>query len=270
MAEEKRASLAICYCNEKKMNTELLAKQIRISSLKMCHEAKASHIGSCLSCADILAVLYNEILQKDDKLIISKGHCAAAVYSVMHFSGRKGHGIAHSDLEEYSQDGSHLGGHVTCGKGDVEFSTGSLGHGLPVACGMAIANRKQRVFCLMGDGETNEGSVWEAARFASEQKLENLIVIIDNNKLQSFSKCNDKLNVKFDAFGWSIKVTSGHNIDRLKHTFMNLKEHHLHKPICVICHTVKGKGVSSMENSLDYHYKYPNDEELKLALEELK
>jgi transketolase len=163
-----------------------------------------------------------------------------------------------------------LGGHVTYGIAGVEFSTGALGHGLPVACGMAIANRKQRIFCLMGDGETNEGSVWEAARFASEQKLENLIVIIDNNKLQSFSECKDKLNVKFDAFGWHIKVTNGHNIDRLKHIFLNLKEHHLHKPICVICHAVKGKGVDYMENNLEWHYRYPSDAELKHAVAQLE
>lgn len=256
------------------MNTEQLAKQIRISSIKMCHDAKASHIGSCLSCADILAVLYNEILQKDDKLIISKGHCATAVYSAIVLSGYTNsidkHRLIYEDLDKYSVDDGELGGHVTYGIDGIEFSTGSLGHGLPVACGMALADRKKRVFCLMGDGETNEGSVWEATRFASEQKLDNLIVIIDNNKLQSFSKCNDKLNVKFDAFGWNIKVTSGHNIDRLRHTFTHLKEHHLHKPICVICHTVKGKGVSYMENSMDFHYKYPDDEQLKQALGELK
>lgn len=255
------------------MNTEQLAKQIRISSLKMCHDAKASHIGSCLSCADILAVLYNEILQKDDKLIISKGHCAAAVYSALYHSGKGRIGrncIKQSDLDFYSQNGEMLGGHVTFRIAGVEFSTGSLGHGLPIACGMALADRKKRIFCLMGDGETNEGSVWEAARFASEQKLDNLVVIIDNNKLQSFSKCNDKLNVKFDAFGWHIKVTSGHNIDRLRHTFLNLKEHHLHKPICVICHTVKGRGVDYMENNLEWHYRYPSDAEMKHAIAQLE
>lgn len=257
------------------MDTEVLAKKIRISSLKMCHDAKASHIGSCLSCADILAVLYNEILQPEDKLIVSKGHCAAAVYSAMHFSGRKGHGISQSDLDEYSQDGAHLGGHVTCGKGDIEVSTGSLGHGLAIGCGMAIAAervgyQKQRVFVLMGDGETNEGSVWEAARFASEQKLDNLIVIIDNNKLQSFSKCNDKLNTKFDAFGWSIKVVSGHNIARLSALLSNLRNHHLQKPKCIIAHTVKGKGVDFMENNNKYHYRYPSDSELKHAIAQLE
>jgi len=250
------------------MNTDQLAKQIRISSLKMCHDAKTSHIGSCLSCADILAVLYNEILQKDDKLIISKGHCAAAVYSAIVLSGYTNsidkHRLIYEDLDKYSVDDGELGGHVTYGIDGVEFSTGSLGHGLPVACGMALANRKQRIFCLMGDGETNEGSVWEAARFASEQKLDNLIVIIDNNKLQSFSKCNDKLNVKFDAFGWHIKVTNGNNVDRLSYVLSHLHNHHLHKPICVICHTVKGKGIKVIENTLLSHYINMNDMQYKL------
>lgn len=257
------------------MDTTQLAKQIRISSLKMCHDAKASHIGSCLSCADILAVLYNEILKEDDKLIISKGHCASAVYSVLRYMQGKRDlfmksVISQCDLDDYSQNGVMLGGHVTFGIAGVEVSTGSLGHGLPIACGMALADRKKRIFCLMGDGETNEGSVWEAARFASEQKLDNLIVIIDNNKLQSFSKCNDKLNVKFDAFGWQIKVTNGNNIDRLSYVLSHLHNHHLNKPKCIIAHTVKGKGVSFYENRLDSHYRYPSDEELKMALEELK
>jgi transketolase len=234
----------------------------------MCHDAKASHIGSCLSCADILAVLYNEILQKDDKLIISKGHCAAAVYSALFYSGKKG--VMGHDLDYYSKDGMKFGGHITYGIAGVEFSTGSLGHGLPVACGMALADRKKRVFCLMGDGETNEGSVWEAARFASEYKLDNLIVIIDNNKLQSFSECKDRLDSKFDAFGWATKTVNGHNIARLSVMLGSLRNHHLRKPKCIIAHTVKGKGISFMESDLAWHYKYPNDEELRTALEELK
>jgi transketolase len=162
-----------------------------------------------------------------------------------------------------------LGGHVTYGIAGVEFSTGSLGHGLPVACGMAIANRKQRVFCLMGDGETNEGSVWESARFASEQKLDNLIVIIDNNKLQSFSKCHDKLNVKFDAFGWSTKVVSGHNTARLSAVLSNLRNHHLQKPKCIIAHTVKGKGIKILEGTLLSHYISIDDLQYKLWMDEI-
>jgi transketolase len=249
------------------MQTEELARKIRISSLQMCHDAKTSHIGSCLSCADILAVLYNEILQKEDHLIVSKGHCAAAVYSVLMLCGSS---IKQEDLEHYSQDGAYLGGHVTFDKGGVEFSTGSLGHGLPVACGIALADRKQRVFCLMGDGETNEGSVWEAARFASEQKLDNLIVIIDNNKLQSFSECKDNLRDKFEAFGWMTKITDGNNVDRLSFALHHFKNHHFKKPKCIVAHTVKGKGVLFYEGRLDSHYKYPDDEELKIALEELE
>jgi transketolase len=250
-----------------------LARSIRKSSLQMCHDAKASHIGSCLSSADILAVLYGEILKDNDKLIISKGHCAAAVYSALYHSGKGRIGrncIKSCALEYYSGNGELLGGHVTHGISGVEFSTGSLGHGLPVACGMALSDRKQRVFCLMGDGETNEGSVWEACRFASEQKLDNLIVIIDNNKLQSFSECKDNLSVKFEAFGWQVRKVSGHNIPMLSGALSHLRNHHFRKPKCIIAQTIKGKGVKAMENKLEWHYKYPNDEELKIALGELK
>ncbi len=264
------------------MNTIQLAKQIRISSLKMCHDAKASHIGSCLSVADILAVLYNEILEGSDKLIISKGHCASAVYSAIYLSEQfwmpeiNDKLISQCNLDAYSQNGGMLGGHVTFGVAGVEFSTGSLGHGLPVACGMAIANRKQRVFCLVGDGELNEGSCWEAIMFASAQKLSNLFLIVDYNGLQSFSETKDmlgsigRLRIKFDAFDWATLIVSGHNIPRLSSAFKNMRNHHLNKPKCIICHTVKGKGVSYMESDLSWHYRYPNDEQIKQALEEVE
>jgi len=248
------------------MDTKELARQIRISSLKMCHNAKASHIGSCLSCADILAVLYNEVLKQDDKLIVSKGHCAAAVYSALSLTGHK---VTAEMLDDYCQDGAKLSGHVTYGVDGVEFSTGSLGHGLPVACGMALANRSQKVFCLMGDGETNEGSVWESARFASEYKLSNLVALIDNNELQSFSQCGDDLGAKFSSFGWRIYKLDGHNIDMLSKILNIVRDLDTDKPKCVICKTVKGKGVSFYESRLDSHYRYPNDKELKLALEGL-
>lgn len=255
------------------MNTIQLAKQIRISSLKMCHDAKASHIGSCLSVADILAVLYNEILQKEDKLIISKGHTASAVYSVIKLCGGA---ITQEDLDNYSKDGAYLGGHVTFDKCGVEFSTGSLGHGLPVACGMAIGNRKQRVFCIVGDGELNEGSCWEAIMFASAQELSNLVLVVDYNGLQSFSETRDMLGsiegltAKFDAFGWTVLLASGHNVPNLSSVLKILCNNNLDKPKCIVCHTVKGKGVSFMENDLSWHYRYPNNDEIKLALDELK
>ena len=144
------------------MTSEELAKKIRIHALTMCHKAKASHIGSCLSCADILAVLYNEILQENDRLIISKGHCAAAVYAVLAEMGK----IPIEWLDRYYQDGAELLGLVSHHAPGVELSTGSLGHGLNVACGMAMA-KQGRVFVLLSDGECNEGSTWEAALFAA-------------------------------------------------------------------------------------------------------
>jgi len=261
------------------MDTEQLAKLIRISSLKMCYSAKASHIGSCLSCADILAVLYNEILKENDKLIVSKGHCAAALYSAIYYSGQakfgiKDDAISEHDLKDYCQEGERLGGLISHHVPGVELSTGSLGHGLSVACGMALV-RKGRVFCLLSDGELNEGSVWEAIMFATHHKLDNLILIIDNNGLQSMGNSKNIINMnsilkKFEAFGWMTKTTNGNSIPRLSASLSHLRNHHFKQPKCIIADTIKGKGVSFMENRLEWHYRYPNDEELKLALGELE
>lgn len=253
------------------MNTEELAKLIRVNSLKMCHSAKASHIGSCLSCADILAVLYNEVLKKEDKLIVSKGHCAAALYTALWAT--KGR-ISDKWIEDYCKDGSHLHGLISHHVPDVELSTGSLGHGLSVACGMALV-RKGRVFCLLSDGELNEGSVWEAIMFASHHKLDNLVLIIDNNGLQSMGKSKNIINMrsilkKFEAFGWITKITNGNNIPRLSATLGNLRNHHFRQPKCIIADTVKGKGISFMQNKIEWHYRYPNDAELNQALGELE
>lgn len=252
------------------MNTEDLAKLIRVNSLKMCHSAKASHIGSCLSCADILAVLYNEILKEHDKLIVSKGHCAAALYSALWATKDK---IPNDWIADYCKDGSHLHGLISHHVPDVELSTGSLGHGLSVACGMALV-RKGRIFCLLSDGELNEGSVWEAIMFASHHKLDNLILIIDNNGLQSMGKSKNIINMnsiskKFEAFGWITKITNGNSVPRLSATLSHLRNHHFRQPKCIIADTIKGKGVSFMENKKEWHYRFTNDEEYMEALGEL-
>ena len=248
------------------MTSQELAKQIRISSLKMCNKAKASHIGGCLSCADILAVLYNEVLTDNDKLIISKGHCAAAVYSVLALTGK----IPTEWLDGYCQDGAKLGGHVTYGVPGVEVSTGSLGHGLSIGCGMAIADKSKRVFVLLSDGELNEGSVWEAAMFAAANGLYNLITIVDYNNLQSFCWADNivpDVVVKWGSFRWiTCELSGGDEYDTIPTVCAKAYRH----PTCIIVHTIKGNGVSFMENRLEWHYKYPDDEELKLALGELK
>jgi len=255
------------------MNTKELAKQIRISSLKMCHKAKASHIGGCLSCADILAVLYNDILKNDDRLIISKGHCAAAVYSALALTGK----IPMEWLDRYCEDGAELGGHVTYGVPRVEVSTGSLGHGLSIGCGMALADRKQRVFVLMSDGEFDEGSVWESVRFAGKQDfIGNLVVIIDANELKSFSEepyihhyMWGSLERSIYSFQWGTCEVDGHDLFSWKHLSKSINKYSGHSPQVIIARTVKGKGVSFMEGKLEWHYKYPNDEELNQALKEL-
>lgn len=250
------------------MTTEELAKQIRISSLKMCHKAKTSHIGGCLSCADILAVLYNDILKTDDKLIISKGHCAAAIYSVLALTGK----IPMEWIDRYCQDGAELGGHITHEINGIEVSTGSLGHGLSIACGMALVDRNRNIFVLLSDGECDEGSTWEAIDFASNNSLHNLIAIIDYNGWKSFSEAQPikTLQKKLLAFGWYTMIVDGHNLDNLKHRLIYSLHVTDFSPTCIIAKTVKGKGVSFLENKLESHYKTPSDEELRLALKGLR
>jgi len=252
------------------MTSKELAKRIRIHALNMCHDAKASHIGGCLSSADILAVLYNEILTENDRLIVSKGHCAAAVYAALAEMGK----IPMEWLNDYCQDGAKLGGHVTYGVPGVEVSTGALGHGLNIGCGMAMAGQG-RVYVLMSDGEMNEGSTWEAALFALRHHLGNLIIIIDYNKIQSFGNTTEVMHIsplgsKWQAFNWDVyEVEDGHDLGQLQRT-IGVIPREAYLPNCVICNTVKGKGVSCMENKLEWHYKYPNDDELILALGELE
>ena len=215
-------------------------------------------------------MLYNEILQEGDRLIISKGHCAAAVYAVLAEMGK----IPMEWLGRYCQDGAELGGHVTYGVPGVEVSTGSLGHGLNIACGMAIS-KQGRVFVILSDGECDEGSTWEAALFASHHKLGNLIAIIDYNKLQSFGTTEEVLYLgnlasKWRAFNWDIyEVKDGHDLGQLQRS-IGVIPHNAYLPSCVIAHTIKGKGISFMEHVLAWHYKHPSDDELGLALEELE
>lgn len=261
-----------------------LAKAIRIASLKMTHHAKSPHVGSCLSIADILAVLYSQVLRVDadrpgwrdrDRFILSKGHASAALYATLALRGF----FPTQWLEEYCDDGSFLGGHVTHHNiPGVEVSTGSLGHGLSIACGMALAakrdNRPYRVFCLMSDGECDEGSVWEAALFAGHHQLDNLTVIIDYNRIQSLGSTEDILNLcpiggKWESFRWSVARISGHLIHSLLETFSMLP-FETGKPSVIVAWTIKGQGVSFMENKLEWHYRSPNDKQLADAIAEIE
>jgi len=258
--------------------TRTLARKIRIHSLEMTNRGHTSHIGSCLSCADILAVLYSQVMkykaeepewENRDRFILSKGHAGAALYGT----------LAECDffpvdvLNSYHQSGSMLTGHASHKLPGVEVSTGSLGHGLPIGCGMALAT-KSRIFVLLSDGDLNEGSTWEAIMFAGQHKLRNLTAIVDYNGLQAMGKPKKILNMKPVAkkvmdFGWRAKYINGHNLALLQSTLLDTPKWE-RKPTCIIANTVKGKGVSFMENRVEWHYRSPSDEELERALQEIR
>ncbi len=261
-----------------------LAKKVRIHALKMANSGGGSHIGSALSIADILAVLYTEILHLDpknpkleqrDRFVLSKGHAGAALYATLAETGF----FPVSKLATHYQDGSDLCGHVSHkGIPGVEVSTGSLGHGLSLATGMALAakidQKKHRIFTLLSDGECDEGSTWEAVLFAAHHHLDNLIAIIDYNKIQSLDTVADTLELepladKWRSFGWQVQEVDGHNHQQLQSGLSALPLES-DCPSVIICHTVKGKGVSFMENTVLWHYRVPRGEEFAAALQELE
>lgn len=265
------------------MNSTELAWRIRRDAIDMVHSSHASHIGSVLSIVDILAVLYTSVLNinkftidspKRDRFILSKGHAGVALYSTLAELGF----FDKSVLKTYYLDGSILSGHISHKnvKG-VELSTGSLGHGIAVACGMALYSKIHRegfkVFTVVGDGELNEGSVWETAINAPQMKLDNFTVIIDRNKMQAMGNCNDIINLdpiedKWSSLGWYVvNVSNGHDHQQLLHAFNSFKED---KPRCIIANTIKGKGISFMENNIIWHYKDPQGDFYTKALEELE
>ncbi len=260
-----------------------LARTIRIRTLQMTHRAKSSHIGTCFSMADLLAVLYGRVLQVDparpdlpgrDRFVLSKGHGCAALYAVLAERGF----FPTPWLDRFYQDGSTLWGHATHhGVPGVEVSTGSLGHGLSLACGMALAGKHDghswRVFALLSDGECDEGSTWEGALFAPHHGLDNLVVIVDYNKIQSFGTVKQVLDLepfadKWRAFGWAVREIDGHAIETVVEVCERLPFER-GRPSCLIAHTVKGKGVSFMEGDLLWHYRAPDADELRRALQEL-
>ncbi len=260
-----------------------LARTLRSHSLRMISQAKTSHIGSCLSMADILAVLYGRILHIDpkrpawpdrDRLIVSKGHAAAVTYAAVAEAGF----IARERLDEYARNGGQLYGHVThVGVPGIEFSSGSLGHGLPVGTGMALTGKRAgaawRVFVVMSDGECDEGSNWEAILFAGHHQLDNLTIVIDYNKIQSLDWVEKTLKLeplgdKFRAFGWGVREVDGHDVTKLSAALEALPLE-AGKPNAIIAHTVKGKGVSWMEGKVLWHYRPPTPDELVTALAEV-
>ena len=248
-----------------------LARLSRISALRMVSAAKAAHIGSSLSVVDILSVIYCEIKQENDVVIVSKGHAAGGTYAVLAHLGH----LSMNSIDSYGTNGSTLGGHVThSGNPAVRLSTGSLGHGLPYGLGVAYGqNRKNmntRTFVVISDGECDEGTTWESALFAQHFQLQNLTVIIDRNRIQSLGGTEETLRLepladKWLAFNWKVIEVDGHDHERLKEAMAFTEG-----PVVVIANTIKGKGVSFMENSILWHYRPPSSEELKAAIAELE
>lgn len=260
-----------------------LAKKIRKHCLHMVYIGQSGHIGSMLSVADLLAVLYGGALKIDpqaperpdrDRLIFSKGHAGAAVYAALAEQGF----FPREWIDTYDQNGGKLLGHISHYVPGVEFSTGSLGHGLPVAVGMALAARergqKHRVFAILSDGDCNEGSTWEAIMFAGQRHLSNLIAIVDYNRIQALGFSKDILDLgdlesRVAPFGWACKSIDGHDYGQIAAALQEISPLDS-KPTCIIANTIKGKGVRFMENQVHSHYWHVTDEDLARAMKELE
>ena len=272
------------FQNHERIEVRDFSKKLRLHALKMTSLGGASHIGSILSVADIIAVLYGEVLRVNpalpswperDRLILSKGHAGACIYAAL---AEKGF-FSIEKLKTFYQDGSDLSGHVSHrGNPGVELSTGSLGHGLSVGIGMALSGkldgRHYRTFVIMSDGECDEGSNWEAILFAGHHRLDNLVAIVDYNKIQSLASVTETLELepfveKWSSFGWEVRDVDGHDHKKLAHAFNSIPFVPM-RPSVVIAHTVKGKGISFMENSVLWHYRCAKGEEFELALKELE
>lgn len=266
------------------MNSEQLSWLIKRHGVEMTHISGGSHIGPILSVSDIIAVLYNDVAnispenlhdEMRDRVVLSKGHAGAAIYAALAERGF----FSIEELKTHYADGSRLSGHVSHkGIPGVEVSTGSLGHGVCMAAGMALnaklCDMPYYTYAIVGDGECDEGSVWEMALFANQFKLNRLVVVVDHNKMQSLDFCENTLSLapfadKWRAFGWNVFDIDGHDHDELRRAFAEAKQSQ-DKPTVIIANTIKGKGISFMENDILWHYRFPHDgEEYDGALAEL-
>ena len=258
------------------MTSEQLAWKIRRHGIEMTHLSGGSHIGAILSVADIVAVLYTDVLKVNpqnpewderDRFILSKGHAGASIYAALAETGF----FEVEELKSHYQNGSRLSGHVSHHVPGVDFSTGSLGHGLSAGAGMAYAAKKDgkdnRVFVVLGDGECDEGSVWEAALFANHFRLSNLVAVVDHNHMQSMDFQENTLEIedfasKWKAFGWNAIEIDGNSHEELKKAFEQAEINRnavQHKPTVIIANTIKGKGISFMQNDILWHYRFPHD-----------
>jgi transketolase len=252
-------------------NYRNISRDIRKKILKLSNSAKSAHIGSSLSIVDILVVLYKKFLKKNI-FILSKGHACLAYYCVL----QKFNYITDKILKSYGKNNTILLSHVSHKVPGVVFSTGSLGHGLPYAVGRALAEKidkkNKKIYVLISDGELNEGTTWESLLFASFHKLDNLVIIIDYNKIQSLDFTKnvlqiEPLNKKLISFGCNVKIINGHNYYKIYNSLLYKSKN---KPYVIIANTIKGKGVKFMENSILWHYKSPNNQELIKAINELE
>lgn len=259
-----------------------LAGQIRTNAVSMVARAKAAHIGGALSMADLLAVLYTDILRVRpddpgwagrDRFLLSKGHSCTALYAALAVKGF----FPLEELETYGVDGTRLMAHVSHKLPGVEFSTGSLGHALPFGCGKALAARRKgetwRVFVLLSDGELDEGSNWEAILFAPQHRLDNLVALVDYNRIQSLGSVAEVLELdpladKFRAFRWAVREVDGHDHEAIREALATVPWEP-GRPSVLIARTVKGKGVDYMENNLQWHYSSPKPDQLASALRQL-
>ena len=268
------------------MTTEeqrVLANRLRQHVLEMTSKAGTSHIGTNYSMIELLTVLYTDILRitpqtvqdvNRDRFILSKGHGAASLYAIL--AEREFFPLEW--LDNFGMNGSNLAGHVTrTNIPGLEVSTGSLGHGLSIGQGMAIAGKLDslayRVFVLLSDGECDEGSTWEPILFAGHRKLDNLVAIVDYNKIQSLGRVEEVMDLepfadKWTSFGWAVREIDGHNIEAIRAALQEIP-YQTSKPTCIIAHTVKGKGVDFMEDQLLWHYRTARDEEYELAKQQL-
>ncbi len=269
--------------NRHKNELEVASYEMRKEILEMIVKAKGTHIGSAFSIIDLISYLYDDVLHIDpknpknpkrDKFVLSKGHGCSALYVILAKHGF----FSKKVLASYCTEGSILGGHPDSTRiPGVETSTGSLGHGFPVAVGFALANKIDKnpanVYCLVGDGECCEGAIWEATMIAAQHKLDNLVLIIDNNGLMISGFTKDIVNPisfsdKFKSFGWNTIEIDGHDFNQFIKTFPNVPLKNS-KPTVVIANTVKGKGVSFMENEKEWHSALPNEEQMNMAIKEL-
>ena len=269
---------------ESTVNLEKKAKWVRSQVLEMCVIAGAGHVAPAFSCTDILVALYqggvlrvnphNPAQEDRDRFIMSKGHACTSLYAVLADMGY----FPISELKTHGQPGTYLGGHSDADIPGVEVSTGSLGHGLSIGAGMSLAanmdNKDDMTVVLLSDGECQEGSSWEAAMFAAHHHLDNLVAIVDRNKLQAIDFTEqalalEPLKEKWEAFGWEVRTADGHSFDSLLSVLGDIRSRNSGKPLVVIALTTKGKGVSFMENNVIWQYRIPVGDELEQARREL-